>query len=330
MPKGKKIVCFSANRTCHHDDYFLLFSKFIGLNNVKSSFPKLKILFSRDKIIFLDIDYADLIFFPIILLRGIWGGKGIAISVRTEYFYEHKSIKKCFFKSSTIKFFKSFIKKSLFFFIKNFSTTTIVSIHKNTPYQKDIEKFVNAFMFDPQLWDLPYLNIQSDMPRELSETFFNQAGKLILVPGRFNEQRSRTELLNFLNTGNYNNLNFLFAGEMSSSDFFHISNLPNCFVINRYVSNEELFYLMNNCDFIYSFYTNNRPSGFFGRAIQLRKPIIVRENSFLHLQFFDYPNLISVFDLSELDSAVHSFSKSDIFLNKYNDDFAFLSLINGL
>ena len=77
--------CFSANRTCHHDDYYLLLSKFITITNVKEKKKKIKILFSNDTIFYLDIDSSDLLFFPLILLRSIWGGKGCAMSVRTEY-----------------------------------------------------------------------------------------------------------------------------------------------------------------------------------------------------------------------------------------------------
>jgi hypothetical protein len=328
MAKGYKIVCFSANRTCHHDDYFLLFSKFVKLYNVKTFFSKLKILFSNDRILFLDIDSRDLIFFPLILVRGLWGGTGVAISVRTEYFFEYRTLKKPFLNRNTIRFFKAYLKMILFYSIKKISSTTIVSIHKKTPYVTSIQKFVTTFIYDPQLWDLPYLNFQSVSPPELSENFFNEHRKVILVPGRFNEQRSRTELLEFLKLSENNDFYFLFAGEMSQSDFSFLSQHFNCFLINRYVSNEELLYLMNKCEFVYAFYTNNRPSGFFGRAIQLNKPIIVRKNSFLHLQFSDYPNLILVQELKQLNF-INSFIKSEICSNKYNDDVLLKSIIQS-
>ena len=94
---NKKIICYSANRTCHHDDYFVLINKIYPCTNIKSFFKKLKLLFSVKRIIFLDIDSLDLLFTPLIILRSLWGGKGMGISVRTEYLLETRTLFNFFF-----------------------------------------------------------------------------------------------------------------------------------------------------------------------------------------------------------------------------------------
>ena len=90
MPK--EIVCFSANRICHHDDYFILIKNIYQARNEKSFNSKVKCLMSKKTIIFLDIDSLDIFFTPLIVLRSLWGGKGLGISVRTEYLLESRTI----------------------------------------------------------------------------------------------------------------------------------------------------------------------------------------------------------------------------------------------
>ena len=87
-----RLYCFSANRICHHDDYYLLVDKIRPSLNVKKKGEKLRALLGRSPIVFFDIDSLDLIYFPIILIRGLWGGNGLAISVRTEYLLEKRTI----------------------------------------------------------------------------------------------------------------------------------------------------------------------------------------------------------------------------------------------
>lgn len=317
MSKSKSYISFSADRICHHDDYFLLTSKFVKIQNIKNFKQKVRFLFSSKKIIFMDIDGADLLFLPLIVLRTLWGGKGYALSVRTEYLLQEDSFLDYIQNISTSKYLHVRVKRIMFLLVKNFSQTKMISIHKNHFYVDKLQKYVNNFIYDPQLWDLQFLQFKQVKPLELSEEFFITPLQTVLVAGRFNEQRSRGELLEYIKI----NSNFLFiiAGIIELEDEKFLKNYKNCNIINRYISNEELFFLMNNCDIIYCFYNNDRPSGFFGRALQLNKPIIVRKNSFLNKSFEHYKKQISIRNLQELDNfdfeSIYSVAK-----NSYYDD----------
>ena len=303
---NKLLICFSANRICHHDDYYLLISKIAPSVNVKSYKAKLKYLFSSNPIMFLDIDSRDLLFLPIIIIRTLWTSGNFSMSVRTEYLVDAGSFVNFIKNITNSIFIKSKIKRLIFLFIKYCSNTKIISIHRGHKYEKKMHRYVSDFIYDPQLWDLKLLNFSQIIPDEVKVDLFKSNKKKVLVAGSFNEQRSRKELIEYLET----NTDFIFiiAGKIDIEDYKHLKLFKNCILINRYNSNEELFYLLNNCDIVYCFYTNNRPSGFFGRALQLNKNIIVRKNSFLHKTFLDYNRLVPVSNLN------------DIYLVKNNDN----------
>ena len=70
-------------------------------------------------------------------------------------------------------------------------------------------------------------------------------------------------------------------------DFLKGLELQKNFVcIERYISEEELLYVMNFVDIIYCYYNNNKPSGFMGRAMQLNKYVIVKSLQ-IHYMFQD-------------------------------------------
>lgn len=324
----KEIICFSANRTCHHDDYFSLINNIQSSKNIKKFLKKISILFTNKSIVYFDIDGLDLFFTPLIILRSIWGAKGLGISVRTEYLLESRNFHDLIFKRNRLIFLKSVTKKILFFCVNNFSKTKIISIHKNQKNNLKLKQYINDFIYDPQLWDLELLNIKSIKPIEL-ETFNFDDKKIILVAGRLNEQRSKQELFNFLEK--QSKFNFVLAGEMLLNDFIKLKHIPNCFLINRFVTNEELIYLMTNSNLVYCFYTNDRPSGFFGRGIQLGKPVIVRKFSYLDSMFNEYKKQISINHLDELINLnVNEIENQINEINHYNDINKLKSFITSL
>lgn len=326
----RKIYCFSANRICHHDDYYLLINKIRPSLNVKSNKEKRRLLITDASIVFFDIDSADLAYILFILLRGLWGGKGLAISVRTEYLLEKRSFVEFFLQRGRLVFIKAWVKKLLFYLIKNFSTTTILSIHKNHPQKKEMEAYVNYFVHDPQLWDLDLLEINPIIPYEMRGFVFDKRQPMILVAGRFDEQRSKNELLDFLEKNS--ELNFIIAGVIEPNDFNTLQKNVNCIVINRFLSNEELMYLYDFCSIVYCYYTNDRPSGFFGRAMQFQKPIIVKKGKFLHQAFELYEKLIPVEYLDELKqiNVTDLMRNNAIGVNNFNDGSVFINFIQHL
>ncbi|WP_159950350.1 hypothetical protein [Polaribacter septentrionalilitoris] len=325
---NKVAYCFSANRICHHDDYFLLLSKYISIKNIKSKKKKIAILLSKKKVVFLDIDSLDLIFFPIIMLRSLWGGKGLAISVRTEYLLEERTFKEFIFHRRRLIYIKSMVKRILFYLIRKKSSTNIVSIHKGHKQSKKLKKYVNSFIYDPQLWDLAILNLAKVKPIELRKTTFQINEKTILVAGRFDKQRSKFELLEYLSSKPREN--FIIAGKIDDSDMDILREYANCLLINRYVSNEELMYLYDVVGNVYCFYSNDRPSGFFGRALQFNKNVIVRKNRFLHKMFNNYKNLIPIVNLSELNSVEFNSIENNSGNSLFDDSEEFKNMLEQL
>lgn len=314
----EEIFCFSARRICHHDDYFSVINQIRSAINLKDKKTKLKVLLSRKAIVFLDIDGRDLRYIMMILVRGIWGGRGLGISVRTEYLLEKRNLKEFLFRRRRLIFIKAMVKRFLFVTINKFSSTSIISIHKHHKKRVSMEPFILEFINDPQLWDLKILNVTPSAPDEWNAFKSVKDQKLVLVAGRFDEQRCKTELIKYIYQNN--KFNFLICGNMEEEDYRDLMPLNNCFIINRYITNEELWFLYSNCDIFYCFYSNDRPSGFFGRAIQMKKPIIVREGQFLHTVFKSYSGLIPVKELTDLDQIDIKQTQAVFRLSKDFDD----------
>jgi hypothetical protein len=325
---GEKIYCFSANRICHHDDYFLVISCLKNAVNIKKKFQKIRVLFSKKKIIYLDIDSTDLQFFVFIILRSFWGGRGLGLSVRTEYLLESRTLRDFLYMRGRLVYFKSLLKRLLFFSIKNFSKTQIISIHKQHSEREKMAPYVSQFINDPQLWDLNILKVEPRLPTEFPTFSLGEERRSLLVAGRFNEQRSRKELLEFLPRNK--KFNIIFAGLIEDEDLLEINNNSHCFVINRFVDNQELISLFENCDVVYCFYNNDRPSGFFGRAVQMSKPVLVRKDSFLESAFSSYYKLIAVESLHELNNYCHGTVSSKAGKLNFDDSQTLIEIIERL
>jgi hypothetical protein len=223
----------------------------------------------------------------------------MAISVRTEYMVNFRSIKSFLLDRGRVVYVKGLYKRVLFALLKRASSTRIYSIHKNSADEKTMSKFIYGFFYDPSLWDLQFLSFETKKPKEL-ENLPLPIDNYILFIGSLIERRSRTEFLEYLKTNRQ--YQFLMSGNIDPEDAEVLKQYPNVFFINRYIGDDELYYLMDKCHVIYNFYTNQRPSGFFGRSMQMSKYIIVRSNSFLSTFFKDYSNLISVAKLDELNA----------------------------
>ncbi len=298
----KELNCLGANRTCHHYDYFLLLKSLLKETDIcvkytKDSFTKFKLLFSKDSVVFLDIDKYDLLFLPIILVRSLTTKKNFAISVRTERLLSYQV--KSFYDLIVL-----IIKRTFFFILKNFTNTILITTHNDQRGRLLLDSYVNAFIYDIQYWDIPYMNIDRIKPNKsvLNNIDFEN---VILIPGRFNEQKSKREFLDALETNK--DLTFLIAGKVDSDVLPKLKSYKNILIINEYLSNEELFFLIEKSNYVYCYYPLNfdRPSGFFGRAIQHNRKTIVREKSYLSREFNDFENVISINSLISLKSKLN-------------------------
>ena len=280
----KPYYIFSINKNGHYEDYAKVLSSLISAKVIRSTIQQLKISFSSNSIIFLDGDSFHLLFFPIIVLRSLLGYKNYLFSIRTERVLDVP--------------LQKLIKLPIYKLLKSFTNTRIISIHKDN-IRAEYHSFVTDFIFDIQYWDLKYLDLQSEQPIELNNLDISNT---ISIIGEFNNKKSRKELISFLKVNKGFDFKFLFAGKIFEEDLAFLKNHQNCIVLDRYISNEEILFIYENSKLIWCYYSNDveRPSGIFGRAIQLKKHAIVREDGHLHKSNFNNPNLIKIREVKEM------------------------------
>lgn len=303
----KKLLCFGANRVCHHHDYYLLIESLlinddVQVEYVKSWKSKLRWLLSKESIVYLDIDKYDLIFVPLMIFRSFYAKRSFGISVRTERLL----ISQVF---SLYDFVVLFTKQSLFLCLKLVSNTTIISTHKDQRGLSLLTKYVGEFVYDIQYWDLDYMQIERRRP---SHPILEKIDltNIILIPGRFNRQKSVKEFLCALDSNS--DQNFLIAGKVDGEVLDLLIERDNIYIIDEYLPNEELLYLIEKSRFIYCYYPLefDRPSGFFGRTIQFNNIALVRANSYLSKEFNYMPNVVSLASLFSMRSQIHNMDKS--------------------
>ena len=303
----KKLLCFGANRICHHDDYYLLIENLllndgIHVEYVKSWKTKLRWLLSKESIVYLDIDKYDLLFVPLMILRNFYAKRSFGISVRTERLLLSQV-------SSLYDLVVLCAKRFLFVCLKLFSNTIIISTHKDERGLTFLTKYVSEFVFDIQYWDLNYMKIERRRPSNpiIEKIDFTN---IILIPGRFNRQKSVSEFLNSLDSNREQK--FLIAGKVDGEVLDVLIERDNIYIIDEFLPNEELLYLIEKCKFIYCYYPLefDRPSGFFGRALQFNNIALVRANSYLSREFDFMPNVVSLTSLFSIKSQLISNAKS--------------------
>lgn len=287
--ENKLYFIFSLRKEGHYRDFSKVVSNLLENNGyrtvlVDTTIKQLLLSFFSFRIIFIDGDKKHLLFAPIIIIRSWFKFKNYMFSIRTENVFTNKIHK--------------ILKYPIYIFLRKFSNTKIISIHKEN-IREEYEKIITHFIYDIQYWDLKYLNINIAIPSELEKFDFSNS---IAIIGEFNEKKSRSELLSFLKDYNRGNFTFIFAGKVNEKDKEFLMSHSKCVVINRYIANEELFYVYEKCEFIWCYYSTQiqRPSGIFGRALQLGKKIIVRDGGYLARSNRDYPCLIKMKQITDL------------------------------
>lgn len=295
-----KIVFFKPKRKGHHSDYinFLINYWKIRNHSVKESFfQKFISLFSDSKIILLDIDKNDLLYIPIIFILKIFKLNSkldlYAISVRSsEIILPSRSIINFLLKKGKYLFFKNFLKKQIFLFLKKTDLIKIYSIHIDNINKKKLKAYFHDFFHDFQYYDLEYYNFKFKRPEEIDTKFLKKS--ILIFIGANQSRRNLDELLTDIIFHNSKDLKFTIVGKSKKSLNFNDKIVH----INRYVENSELLFLIKNCLVVYCFYNNFAPSGFFGRSIQLNKKVIVSKGGYL--DNFGYINSIPINKVSDI------------------------------
>ncbi|WP_269618881.1 hypothetical protein [Zhongshania sp. BJYM1] len=284
----RDLLILTTDKPGHYKSYGELCRSLRGRGEVLPSAP-LSTIFACKKLVLIDGDSRHLLLFPVVVLRALMGRSTVFLSVRTEDFLESR--------------IKSRIKKTLVRLLIRFHRVKFISIHYPS-FNIYEGKLVSRCIYDPQLWDLPFIDQSVDFPPELQVS-----PGYLLVLGTLNDKRCKDELIDAL--PELTEIDIVFAGKMSEEDECKITRFKNIVSINRYVSDAEILGLYKRAGAVYAFYDASvmRPSGIFGRAIQNNCPVIVRSGGYLDDQYGHFAKTISISAISDLK---HILKSSDI------------------
>lgn len=283
--KGDRtILIFSVTKKGHYDEYAEVFSRLVRGKIIRSRPAQLKHSLSKHPILFVDGDTTHLLFVPVIVFRSLMGFKNYMMSIRTEYIVEIPWQRR--------------VKYPLYRLLRKFSNTRIISTHQDAR-RSEYEPFITDFIHDVQYWDVPFLDTRVSRVPEIAKS---GSKRLLSVIGELNEKKSRADLLRFLKNNRGLAFTIVFAGIVPEKDLAFLRSHPDCLVLNRYITRPELFYIYEASTWIWAFYGKDvrRPSGIFGRAVQLRKKVIVRKNGFLSRTNRDNPYMIEIDSVEEI------------------------------
>lgn len=186
-------------------------------------------------------------------------------------------------------------KKQSRFFLLDY---ILLKIWKSLPKQKvlsilpyDIDssskKFTNGWIYDPQLWDMSIKESENSFPStELSLKAIEKSNKrkILIFLGKITKQKGFDFLIDFTEN-NKKDVFVVVAGRMTKECKPLGGKLKRAgmMVIDRFISDEELFSLYSIADFAWSYYKPeyDQSSGIFGRAIQLGVIPIIRSGSII-------------------------------------------------
>lgn len=204
----------------------------------------------------------------------------------------------CFLKTHA----KYRLKRIAFQMLRRLPNTRIITI---LPFAIDdrFHTVASDWIYDPQFWDLEYQpkEIRGGNVGHLSQTIRHLAGqrRILVALGSQYRIKGYDFFSRIWSEQPEIRKHYLFvaAGSVaeecrkSAHRFVEAQGL----LIDRYISDKEMFELYNIADAVWSCYTPdyNQSSGIFGRAFQFAKPSVVREDTLLLrlAKTLQYPSL---------------------------------------
>jgi hypothetical protein len=152
------------------------------------------------------------------------------------------------------------------------------------------EKVATGWIYDPQLWDLEYLDItETPSAAEDVERLLQHAKgrKIIVSLGRQDRSKGFDAFVDIWCASPEIRKSFLFvaAGKVCKNSLAAAARFvqDGGVLVNEHVDEAALFLLYRNAALVWSCYGPNydQSSGIFGRAVQLGVPALVRKGSFI-------------------------------------------------
>lgn len=192
----------------------------------------------------------------------------------------------CFLKTHA----KYPLKRLIFQTLRRLPNTRIITI---LPFAIDdrFHTVANDWIYDPQFWDLEYQpkEIRNGKDGQLSQTIRRLAGqrKVLVALGSQYRLKGFDFFSRIWSEQPEIRRHYLFVAAGSVAE--ECKKSAHCFVeaqgllIDRYISDEDMFELYNTADAVWSCYPSdyNQSSGIFGRAFQFAKPSVIQEGTLL-------------------------------------------------
>lgn len=222
--------------------------------------------------------------------------------------------------------FRQKIKKALFQFTSRLPHVSILTI---LPFDvcHDFSKIATNWIYDPQLWDLHYLQEPMDSSPELARHITSVANgrRIVVALGEQNYAKGFDCMVDLWCSSWKIRKAFLFivAGKvdiMSAKKSVQFE-VHGGLIVNRRIENHELFGLYRITDIVWSCYSPeyDQASGIHGRAVQLGVPVIVRKDSYIEKlgEMFGHPALAISFDAPQ-KAASNLLTWQPVHINKDN------------
>ena len=259
----------------HYQNYAdLINSMFSDALQVNSIFKELKTFGVEKKVlVFLDLEWKYILLIPV--LRAL-GYKVFYLCVSIEEFYTKKT--------------KLSPRRITFELYKRHNILRIISILKNKKNNLSQFKCVSEFINDPQYFDLKYIFYDQSELKEIENNKEFQNDFIFILANTSNKYDIE-KLKNLISK--QQKFRFLIV-----SNKYKFETNKKVLHINRFITDKELLYLLKNAKYVYAANTTNRPSGLFGRAMQLNKPVIIFKDSYN--DSFDYSNKFSIESIEDI------------------------------
>lgn len=271
-----EVVIFDVYRDGHRRDYFRVLRRVLGGTVAWGSFAKRWPLLLRARQVVCSTcdDYLPQ-FFLLAIARALMGRRTIGLSVRTETIFQRAG-------------WPQFVKRVMLRTLKVFPKAELITF---MPFwvEPRLSKYASDWMYDPQYWDLRWLDAsRPDALAELKSRIATLAnGRRVVATVGHQRQVKGVEYFMAIYSQPVVRQRFLFVcigpnWDLDRALLQRFTAAGGVFV-DRELRDDEVVPIYGLADLIWVCYRPDydQSSGIFGRAIQLDRPTIVRERSYL-------------------------------------------------
>lgn len=277
MKSAAKILYVRDSSEGHRSDYEKLFGTIFSRADVSYTSQRLAFrqIFSKSVLLSSMLEEHPVKFFIIAFTRALIRRRSVSIIFRPEEAVKGSSA-------------RIFLKRIFLKLAKRFQDVSIISL---IPFEENglYSEICSDWIYDPQLWDLLYINEPYDEEFAQGILDFANGRRILSAVGRQDATKGFDLFCEIWTANHHFHKDWLFvsAGAVSRELDYQATNFREAggLLINRHISNCEILSLYHASNVIWCNYAPeyNQASGVFGRAHQHGKIAIVRKDSLLAL-----------------------------------------------